>query len=141
VNVIGDALDEANETLNITLSNPTNAVIGTASAKGTITDDDPAPTLSISDVSKSEGNSGTTSFTFHVTLSAASGRTVEVNHATADGTATVAGNDYGAKTGTLTFNPGDVTKSIAIAVTGDTAVEPTETFSVTMGFADQCDDQ
>ena len=55
---------------------------------GTITDDDAAPTLTIDDVTVAEGNSGTMNATFTVTLSAASGQTVTVDYATANGTAT-----------------------------------------------------
>jgi len=67
------------------------------------------PGLSINDVSVTEGNSGTTTATFTVTLSAASNQTVNVNFATANGTAT-APTDYLATSGTLTFNPGDLTR-------------------------------
>jgi len=62
------------------------------------------PALSVSDASVSEGNSGTTALTFTVGLSAASGQTVTVNYATADGTA-LANIDYTAASGTLTFAP------------------------------------
>ena len=66
------------------------------------------PSLSINDVSFAEGNSGTTNLIFTVTLSAASNLTVNVNYATANGTATLADNDYQAASGTLTFNPGEL---------------------------------
>ena len=62
--------------------------------------------LSIDDVSVTEGNAGTTIATFTVTLSPISGQTVTVDFATADGTATTADNDYVATSGTLTFTPG-----------------------------------
>ena len=77
------------------LSSPSNATVADSQGQGTITDDDPTPSLSINDVTVTEGNTGTTSATFNVTLSAASGQTVIVNYATADGTAT-AGSDYAA---------------------------------------------
>src|SRR5262249_49262058 len=64
------------------------------------------PSISINDVSVTEGNSGTTSATFTVSLSAASTQTVSVQYATADGSATVAGGDYQPASGTLTFKPG-----------------------------------
>jgi alpha-tubulin suppressor-like RCC1 family protein len=89
------------------------------------------PYLSISSVSKTEGNSGTTSFTFTVTLSAASSQTVTVNYATADGTAT-APADYTATSGTLTFSPGITTATVIAPVKGDTLGEPDETFKVTL---------
>jgi subtilisin-like proprotein convertase family protein len=92
----------------------------------------PAPTLSIADVSMSEGNSGTTAFIFNVTLSAASLTPVMVNYATEDGTATAADNDYNPVNGTLTFAPGVTTQQITVNVNGDTKVEPNETFLVTL---------
>ena len=47
ITVNGDVLDEADETFGVTLSNPANATIADGSGLGTITDDDPAPTLSV----------------------------------------------------------------------------------------------
>src|SRR5439155_2934939 len=65
-------------------------------------------------------------------LPAVSEKTVTVNVATADGTAT-APADYAAIPGaTLTFNPGDTTKTIAVLVNGDISNEPTETFTVNL---------
>ena len=75
ITVNGDVTDEANETFTVGLSNPGNATIADGSGTGTITDDDAAPTLSIDDVSVAEGNAGTTTATFTVSLSAASGKT------------------------------------------------------------------
>ncbi|HEX7330044.1 MAG TPA: Calx-beta domain-containing protein [Pyrinomonadaceae bacterium] len=85
------------------------------------------PTVSISDVSVNEGNSGTTSAVFNVTLSSASTQTVSVSYATADGTATNS-SDYVAASGTLTFDPGQTSKQITIPVVGDTILEPNENF-------------
>jgi hypothetical protein len=67
---------------------------------------------------------------FTVGLSATSGKTVEVDFATADGSATVADNDYVANGGTLAFNPGETSKQVSVLINGDTAVEPDETFFV-----------
>src|SRR5439155_17168571 len=82
-----------------------------------------------------EGNSGTTSFVFTVSLSNASSQTITVTYATADGTATTADNDYVAASGTLTFNPGDTSKTITVTVNGDTKFEPDETFTVKLSGA------
>ncbi len=68
------------------------------------------PSLSINDVTITEGNTGTTNAVFTVTLSAASTSTVTVNFATANGTATTP-SDYTAQNGTLTFAPGQTTKT------------------------------
>ena len=111
--VIGDTLDEANETFFVNLSAPSNATILDGQGQGTITNDDPLPSLSIGNVTVTEGNSGTVNATFTVSLSAASGQTVTVNYATADGTAVPPG-DYTARSGTLTFPPGRPSQSITV---------------------------
>ncbi len=89
------------------------------------------PTLSIDDVSTTEGQAGTKVLNFTVTLSAASTLTVTANFATANGSAT-AGSDYVATNGTVTFNPGDLTKQIPVTINGDIGFEPDETFTVTL---------
>src|SRR5205085_11056942 len=99
--VVGDTTDEPNETFNVNLSSPTNATISDGTGVGTITDDDGAPSLSIDNVTVTEGNAGTTTATFTVKLLPASGQAVSVNYATAAGTATTADNDYTSKSGTL----------------------------------------
>jgi urease beta subunit len=132
VPVKGETLNEVNETYTVNLTNPANATVsGTGIATGTITNDDAVPTLSINNVSLAEGNSGTTSFTFTVTLSAASGLPVSVDFATADGAA-VAPGDYQSQTGTLTFSPGQTTKTITVIVNGDGSIEANETFTVVL---------
>ena len=109
--VNGDTMDEPNETFFVNLSNVVNAVILDSQGQGTITDNDSAPSVSINDVTVTEGNSGTTAATFTATLSAASGFTVTVNYATADSTAN-ADSDYQAASGTVTFNPGEISKQM-----------------------------
>src|SRR5262249_35839213 len=91
--IIGDTLDEMNETFLVRLSDPVNALLGRSQAVGTILDDDLPPTVSVSDVSVVEGNSGFTSAIFNVRLSAPSAQNVRVSFATSNGTAT-AGSDY-----------------------------------------------
>lgn len=91
------------------------------------------PTITINDVAQAEGNSGTTTFVFTVTISATANATV--NFATADGTAT-AGSDYVANSGTVTFTSGGpLTQTITVQVIGDTAVEPNRTFFVNLSGA------
>jgi hypothetical protein len=92
------------------------------------------PSVSVGDASVTEGNAGTTSMTFPVTLSAASSQPVTVTFATADGTAT-APSDYAAANGTLTFGPGETSKSITVGVVADVAIEQDESFSVTISGA------
>ena len=134
VPVLGDTINEGNETYTIVLSSPVNATLAKAIGTGTIVDNDPTPSLTINNVSVAEGNSGTTPAVFTVTLSAPSGRTVTVNCATANGTAT-AGSDYTAASGTLTFPAGSTTQTIAVPVLGDTTVEASETFVVRLSRA------
>jgi hypothetical protein len=131
VPVIGDTVLEADETFVLNLSSPVNATIARAQAVGTILNDEGLPSLTIADTSVTEGNSGTVNTVFNVTLSASSPQTVTVNYATADGTAT-AGSDYTAKSGTLTFLPGTTAATITVTVNGDTTIEPSETFTVTL---------
>ena len=92
------------------------------------------PTLSISSRQAKEGNTGTGLRQFKVTLSAASMQTVSVQYATADGTAK-AGSDYTSASGSLTFAPGELTKTISVAVIGDTTVESNEKFVVKLSTA------
>jgi hypothetical protein len=118
----------------VTLSGAANATIATPQGTGTILNDDVLPTLSINNVSVSEGNSSSTLATFTVTLSAASGSTTTVAYATANGTAT-AGSDYTATSGTLTLAPGATTQTISVPVLGDTQSEADETFGVMLSGA------
>ena len=135
VKVKGDTLNEPNETVRLTLSEPGNATLGSASTGvGTITDDDGAPTVSISSPSVAEGDSGSAHLDFMVTLSAASGRQVTVKYAPATdaGTAT-SGTDYTAvPQTTLTFAVGETSKRVRVLVTGDTTDEPDETVRLTL---------
>jgi hypothetical protein len=92
-----------------------------------------------------EGDSGTTPVTFTVSLSSACDMPVTVDYTTKDGSA-IAGYDYLAASGTLTFAPGERTKTITLEVVGDTDWEyrfigdyyvrdDTEEFSVTLSNA------
>jgi len=89
-----------------------------------------APQLSINDVSQTEGDSGSTIFTFTVTRSGDDSVPLYVDYATFDGTATVADNDYEFAAGTLFFDAGETTQTITIIVYGDTDEESDETFTV-----------
>jgi hypothetical protein len=128
INVNGDLKVEANETFRITLSNASSAYIpDSGQATGIILDDEVR--VSISDVTKSEGRKGkTTRLTFTVTLSAASDQPVTMSYSTVNGTATTGDGDYIARTGSLTFAPGETVKTITIDVKGDNRRETDETF-------------
>jgi probable HAF family extracellular repeat protein len=130
-----DTLDEADETVNLTLGDPVGGVLGSPiTAVLTIVDNDGGPSLSVEDVAFPEGDTGVFVVPFVVTLSAASGQTVTVNYAAADGTAAV-GSDYAASSGTLTFAPGETTKTIGVQVGGDMTNEADETFFVNLSGA------
>jgi hypothetical protein len=88
-----------------------------------------ATSINIGDASLVEGDSGTKNFDFTVTLSTPSNLEVKVDFATSDGTA-IAGTDYQSTTGTLTFAPEELTKTITVAVNGNTKSEPNKTFFV-----------
>jgi hypothetical protein len=130
VPVLGDTIDEADETLTLNLSNPAGASIAHGQGTGTIVDDDTSA-VSIGNATVTEGNSGSVAALFTVSLSVPNSRPVTVNYQTADGTAT-AGSDYTAAAGTLTFAPGQTSQTVSVAVLGDTLSEPTETFAVNL---------
>jgi hypothetical protein len=127
VPVTGDRLGEPNETFVVNLIGATNAAVTDDQGIATITDDEPR--ISISDVTKVEGKKGqSTLFTFTVTLSTAYDQAVTMSFGTVNGTATSGSGDYIAKTGTLTFAPGETTKTITMEVKGDSKKEADETF-------------
>jgi Calx-beta domain-containing protein len=86
----------------------------------------------IDDVSQYEGRNGNTKFTFTVTLDSPSTQSVSVKYATANGTATTSNSDYYATSGTLTFAPGETSKTITVLVKGDKKKESDETFYVNL---------
>ncbi len=131
VAITGDSLDEANETLSVNLSSPTGippANVLDGQGAGTIVDKNAPPSLSISDTTGREGAGAT----FTVTLAGTTLQEVKVNFNTADGTAK-AGSDYASRGGTLTFAPGETTKTVAVSIVDDPDSEPLETFFVVLG--------
>lgn len=91
----------------------------------TVTD----PSVSIADTTVAEGNSGSSSASFTVTLSGPAAKPVTVGYTTVDGSAR-AGEDYTATSGTVSFAPGVTSAKVDVVVLADTVVEPTETFTV-----------
>ena len=133
VPVTGDTASEPDETFTVTLSAPTDATLGDATAQGTIdNDDEPPPTISIADSSLTEGNSGQAGMLFTITRSSTAGNsTTTVNWATGDGTAT-AGSDYQAASGTATISGSATQTQITVPVNGDTADESDESLIVSL---------
>ncbi len=137
ITVVGDNADEQlQEFFAVTLSGPDNATLGDPNVgTGTIQDDDATPVFSVNSVPVSEGNAGAVNAIVTVSLSAASGQTLTVDFATGDpagGNPATPGADYTATTGTLTFNAGELSKTVNVPVNGDVLDEFDETFEVTL---------
>lgn len=136
VAVAGDVVVEEDEEFTITLSNPSAGVsIVTATAAGTIQNDDTSLSIAATDAVKAEGDSGTTPFTFTVTRNGdTSGATTVDFRTTTNGNPTVDANDFpgGLPTGSVSFAAGETTQTITINVAGDTETEPSESFQVSL---------
>ena len=126
----GDTVDETQETFFLDISNVQNATVSSNQGKGFINDDD-GPTISINDVTITEGNSGTKAATFTLSLSGPSVETIAIRATTAPGTATAA-SDYNSFDSAVIFQPGTVTRTMDVSIIGDTNLEPNETFSVNL---------
>lgn len=132
-----DTADEPNETFTLGVNSVVSGSVGSFgdTGTGTINDDDATPSISIDDVSLTEGNSNNKEFDFTVSLSNPSAQPVTVQYSTANSTAT-SGSDYTAASNqTVTFAPGETTKTITVMVAGDTTVESNETFTVGLSNA------
>jgi PKD repeat protein len=123
VPIADDALVEANETIQLTLSNPTNAILGSPATITIMDNDPPAIVFSQATFSVNE-NAGGAIITLG--LSPVSGQTVSVDYAVSNGTAT-AGADYSAVGGTLVFAPGQLSQSFTIPILNDVLDETNET--------------
>ncbi len=129
IELIGDIEFELNETFLINLLNPTNSAFGDSSATITILNDDSPPSVSISNASVTEGNSGNVSMTFPLSLSKIVQLPVSVQYKTSDGTA-MAGIDYSSQSGTVTFPPGSQNQTVKVQIRPDTILETDETFFI-----------
>ncbi|HUO08217.1 MAG TPA: choice-of-anchor R domain-containing protein [Phycisphaerae bacterium] len=130
------ATHASNSTVNthftLALSAAANANLAKTTANATITNVVPVvPTLGVSDASATNMDYTNSTMTFTVTLSSAATSSVMVNYATADGTA-VAGTDYTAANGTLTFAPGETSKTVDVTVLGSYAISLNKTLSLTL---------
>jgi hypothetical protein len=123
VTIAGDRLDEPNETFRLAIA---GSEVADGEGVGTIVDDDAAPAIAVADAAPA--TEGATA-TFAVGLSAPSGRDVTVAYATANGSA-VAGQDYTARSGTLTIPAGATAGSVAVGLLDDAADEPAEGFEL-----------
>lgn len=129
VATLDDSLDEADETVVLTLANPENATLGALStATLSLQDDDVAPVVSFGQASASVAESGGAT-AVAVLLSVPSGQPATVQVAAGDGTAT-AGNDYTDASGEVTFNPGETEQIVTVPILDDAVDEPDETIDL-----------
>jgi uncharacterized repeat protein (TIGR01451 family) len=133
VNIVARAMAAGSLSNQVTVSrgepdpyDPNNSAVSITSVQ--------TPTIGINDVSAYEGNSGTSSLVFTITVAPAPALPVSLSFATANGTA-IAPSDYVGTNGTLTFAPGETAKSLPITIIGDTAYEFNETFYVNLSSA------
>jgi len=137
IDVSGDTDVEMDETFLVTISNPAGVALGaTTTDTGTISNDDIlVSNLSIDDVTQVEGDAGTTTFDFTVSIDNTADATVQVD--TSDGSATTADSDYVAIAAQIvTFtNGGPLTQTVSVTVNGDTTIEGNETFNVNLSNA------
>ena len=160
VSTTSDAAYENNETLNINLSSPTagatiaNTVINIGGINipvnghgtGTITNNDSPPSFSVNNKSAAEGSG----VTFTITLSASSSLTHKINYATGDGpyvtlpnmpplpinpNSAYGGTDFTARSGTLTFSPGQTSKTVTVSTTSDSLYEYNKIFYMYLSTA------
>ncbi|MCA2642936.1 MAG: T9SS type A sorting domain-containing protein, partial [Microcystis sp. M137S2] len=132
LSIIDDAINEANETVIITLTNPTNSNLNTTNTTYTYTidDDDVAPTVQFNN-STAIGAEPVVNALIQVSLSATSGQNVVVNYTVTPGTAT-SGVDYSLPSGSVTIPAGSSSVNIVAVVLDDVLIEGGEDFTVTI---------
>ena len=127
VGILGDRVYEAPESFLVNLTGAVNGIIVDGQANVSITNDD-AQGLSVNDVTVVESKAGTKIATFTVTLAPTLAQAATVDYATANGTA-VAGSDFVATSGTLSFPAGTATRSVPVTINADALREPVETLT------------
>ncbi len=134
IKLLADALDEADETVKITLSSPSNLQLGTVTDTTlTLHDDtDAAPQVAFQ-LASSTAKEAVTTANLNVKLSVPSGQTVTVPYSVTGGTATGDGVDFKLPSGTLTFTPGQTSKSIPLTLVNDKLHEVHETAQIILG--------
>ena len=130
IDVVDDGVDENDETIVVTLSNPTGGALLGSRAEHTYTIVDPRPAVQFAS-SSSSGSEADTAAQIPVVLSEAQAVAVTVDYAVTGGSAT-AGVDYSLANGTLTFAPGVTSQNIEITVVDDTQIEDPETIILTL---------
>jgi len=129
--IVDDDLVESDETIQVTLSSPSNANLGSNTVHTyTINDNDVYPAVEF-DLTSSNGDESVTPANLAVSLSGSYVETVTVNYAVTGGTA-VDPDDYGISGTQLTFNPGVTTQNVVLTIVDDGLVESDETVQVTL---------
>ena len=130
IGILDDAIDEDNETLQVRLFGAQNASIADAIGQITITDNDAAPTVSIADTTTL--NEAAIPVSLQIGLSAASEKTISVDYST-QSTGSASSADYDSVNGSISFAPGDTSKTITVPIKDDSLAEGNETFEVVIG--------
>ena len=126
--IADDSESEGDESFSLNLSNASNAIALSSEVTATITDnDDPLPVISVADLNLDEGNTGTTTASVTVSLDKSWTEAITVDYSTLDNTA-ITEEDYTAAEGTITFDPGETSKTINLAIKGDALNETDESF-------------
>ena len=130
IDLVDDHLDEADETVIATMEAPTNALVELETFHvATIVDNDSSPTVSFF-IGGSSGAESVSTINLEVVLNAPSGLTVSVDHAIVVPTSATGGVDFAVASGTLSFAPGETSKTIALTIVDDLTPEPNESLSV-----------
>jgi hypothetical protein len=137
ISVTGDTVVEPDEAFAVSLSEPSvGLMLGTATAAGTILNDDASVSVATNSASQLEGNSGATEIIFTLILTGDSSVPHSVTYAvTGAGANSASSTDFAGgvlPSGAVTFAPGETSKTIVVGISGDTTVEPDETFTLTL---------
>ena len=135
VPIVGDTKPERDETFSLVLVSAEGVLLERTPARATVIDDDTPPELRVVGVSLSEGNTGSSSASFVITLNRPWTAPIDVTYATSDGSATTADSDYVAAGGTVTFAPGEFEKIVDVSVIGDLRAEIDERFFLDLSSA------
>jgi len=130
VTIMGASATAATKTVVMTLSAAVNGQIAAAVGTGFI-QEQAIPQISINNPAVGVANAHTATLNFHVTLAQAALVPVTVSFATSDGTG-VAGTDYTATSGSVTFTPGQTDIAVPVTVSGASAVDVTKTVVMTL---------
>ena len=133
VSILPNPSAAATEVFYLKLSSPAHATLATTQATCTIIEPTAplGPSLSVADTTANEPASGTATASFTVTLSAASTSPVTVNYTTVNGTA-IAGKNFTAVSGTLTFAPGTTRLTVAVPILNSGNANGTKAFQLVL---------